>query len=327
VAFFGGFQWHIESSFQTFVSSIRKEIYNIIVYMNNEQKSAIAKKIKNITEGQAIKSYYNLKKRDLTTITAETRIGNVFVDYFTFEQRLETISKKGVSFFDFVLNTDYHTKPYIQKLLAYQGDTDKHVALYRVFSLHCSAIGLFKPITAMEIYSRFKPTSILDPTMGWGGRLTGACILDVPNYIGIDLNTQLKQPYDKMTDMLVNKLGTKTKIQLLFQDALTVDYSLFDYDMVLTSPPYYNIEIYQGSTRKLYDEWNEFYKKLFFETYKHMKDGGYFCLNLNIEIYESVCIELLGDADIIITLKKKGHPKNHFCKTTYKEFIYVWVKK
>ncbi len=62
--------------------------------MDIELKKSITKKIKNITEDQAIKSYYNLKKRDLNTITNETRIGNVFVDYFTFEQRLETVSKK-----------------------------------------------------------------------------------------------------------------------------------------------------------------------------------------------------------------------------------------
>jgi hypothetical protein len=293
--------------------------------MDIELKKSITKKIKNITEDQAIKSYYNLKKRDLSTVTNETRIGNVFVDHFTFEQRLETVSKKGMNYFDFVLNTEYHKKPYIQRLLAYQAGTDKHVALYRIFSLHCSAIGIFKPLTAMEIYSRFKPTSVLDCCMGWGGRLTGACALDIHNYIGIDSNTQLQKPYEDMVNLLV-RLKTKTNIQLLFQDALTVDYSLFNYDMVLTSPPYYNIEVYQGSKWKSHDEWNTFYKQLFTETYKHLRIGGHYCLNINIEIYETVCIGLFGDADIIIPFKKKGHPRNQYCKTTYKESIYVWHK-
>lgn len=294
--------------------------------MNVELKQSIVKRIKNITEAQAITSYHNLKKRDLNTITNESRIGNIFVDYFTFSQRLETVSKKGMNYFEFLLNTEYHKKPYIQKLLIYQANTDEYVALYRIFTLHCGSIGLFKPLTAMELYNRFKPTSVLDPTMGWGGRLVGCCALDIPNYIGIDCNQHLKAPYENMVDLLVNKLKTSTNIKLLFQDALEVNYSELYYDMVLTSPPYYNIEIYQGTTRKLYDEWNEFYKKLFFETYKHLKVGGYFCLNINTEIYEQVCIELLGNADEIIILKKKGHPKNKFCKTTYKENIYVWNK-
>jgi tRNA1(Val) A37 N6-methylase TrmN6 len=225
-----------------------------------------------------------------------------------------------------VLDTEYQKKPYIQRLIAYQEGTDEHIALYRVFTLHCGAIGLFKPITAMEIYSRFKPTSVLDPCMGWGGRLTGACVLDIPNYIGIDCNVELKEPYQRMKDMLVNELGTKTKISLLFQDALTVNYSLLDYDCVLTSPPYYNIEIYEGTTRKSHEDWNTFYKKLFAVTYKYLKQNGYFCLNVNIEIYNTICIDLLGEADIVIPLKKKLHPKNKYSKNMYREFIYVWNK-
>jgi hypothetical protein len=293
--------------------------------MDVELKQSITKKIKNITEAEAIKSYYNLKKRDLTTITNETRVGNIFVDFFTFKNRLETVSKKGMNYFQFVLDTEYQKKPYIQRLIAYQEGTDEHIALYRVFTLHCSAIGLFKPVTAMELYSRFNPTSVLDPCMGWGGRLLGCSALDIPNYIGIDCNVTLKEPYENMVDLLV-RLETKTNIQLIFKDALLVNYSELEYDMVLTSPPYYNIEIYQGTTRKSHEEWNTFYKTLFAETYKHMKIGGHFCLNINIEIYETICIDLLGEADIILPMKKKGHPKNQYCKTTYKEFIYIWGK-
>ena len=101
----------------------------------------------------------------------------------------------------------------------------------------------------MELYSRFKPKSVLDFTMGWGGRLVGACALDVPNYIGIDSNKQLKEPYQRMVKLL-NKLGTNTKINLMFKDALKVDYSKLDYDCVLTSPPYYNVEVYEGMLPK-----------------------------------------------------------------------------
>ena len=211
-------------------------------------------------------------------------------------------------------------------MLNYQKGEDKHVALYRVFKLHCGSIGLFKPLTAMEIYSRFKPTSVLDFTMGWGGRLVGACALDVSNYIGIDLNKQLKEPYQRMVKLL-NKLGTKTKIKLMFKDALKVDYSKLDYDCVLTSPPYYNVEVYEGMEPKKDEEWEqEFYIPLFSVTYKHLKKGGHYILNIPKDLYENVCIELFGKADIKIPLKKKGHPKNSKTEKDYTEFIYVWNK-
>ena len=290
------------------------------------EKDKIAKKIKNITEEEAIKDYEHLKEIDLKKVTNETRIGNKFVDYFTFRQRLETIGIKGFSYFDFIKDTEYHKKKYIKNLLDYQKGDDKHVALYRVFKLHAGSIGLFKPLTAMEIYSRFKPTSVLDFSMGWGGRLVGASALDIPNYIGIDTNKTLKEPYQRMVKLL-KQLGTKTKIKLMFKDALKVDYSKLNYDLVLTSPPYYNIEIYDGMEVRTEEEWNnEFYIPLFIDTYKHLKKGGYYILNIPKEIYENICINLFGKADLKIPLKKKAHPKKKSTDKDYSEFLYVWKK-
>ena len=291
-----------------------------------EGKETIAKKIKNISEEEAIRDFENLKKVNLSKVTNETRIGNKFVDHFTFLERLETVSKKGMSYFEFIKDTDYHKKKYIKNLLDYQKGDDKHVALYRVFKLHCGSIGLFKPLTSMEIYSKFKPSSVLDFTMGWGGRLVGACALDVPNYIGIDSNKNLHEPYKRMVKLL-KQLGTKTKIKLMFKDALKVDYSKLDYDCVLTSPPYYNVEVYEGMKARTDEDWEEkFYIPLFLETYKHLKKGGYYILNIPKDLYETVCIELFGKANIKIPLKKKGHPKNTHTEKDYTEFIYVWKK-
>ena len=54
----------------------------------------------------------------------------------------------------------------------------------------------------MNIYCRFNPKSILDMTMGWGGRLWGAYALNIQKYTDIDLNVSLKKPYEEMVDIL-----------------------------------------------------------------------------------------------------------------------------
>ena len=310
----------------------------IVVTLTHEEKTVIAKKIKNISEDEAISNYRKLKKIDLTNISNETRIGNKFVDCFTFLARLNTVSKREVSYFDFIHDTKYHEKKYIQNLLNYQKGNDPHVALYRVFKLHCGSIGLFKPLNAMCIYERYKPQSVLDFTMGWGCRLVGACASDVPSYIGIDINPSLKEPYEKMVDVLKRiiiktkgkknpNIPLKTNITLLFQDALTVDYSKLDYDCVFTSPPYFNLEIYEGTTSKTEEAWiSEFYVPIFTKTYKYLKSGGHFILNIPAKLYESVCVPLLGSADTQIPLKKKTRPKNCYTKNEYNEYIYVWNK-
>jgi len=213
----------------------------------------------------------------------------------------------------------------------YGKNINEYKKWYYIFNLYHGAISIFKPVLAMEIYHKFKPHTVLDMTMGWGGRLVGACALDVPEYIGIDMNKDLEEPYKQMITKL-KELGTKTKIKLMFQNALNVDYSKLKYDMVFTSPPYYNIEIYKGTERMKKEQWdNEFYKPLFEKTYKYLQRNGYYILNVPEEVYNRVCIPLLGKADIIFPLKK-AERNSSISKTgnkneiNYKEYIYIWKK-
>jgi hypothetical protein len=226
-------------------------------------KYYIAKQIKNISEQEAVEDYENLKDIDLDKITPNTRTGNKFIDYFTFKQRLETKGRTGINFYEFFENKSEHSKKrYIRNLLNYikkQHNKNIFQMWYGVFNLYFSSISLFKPVVAMEIYARYKPNTVLDFTMSWGGRLVGACALDIPNYIGIDNNKELIKPYERMVDKL-KELDTKTNIKLMFKDALKVNYSKLTYDMVFTSPPYYNIELYKETKKQTKEDWdNNFY--------------------------------------------------------------------
>jgi len=223
-------------------------------------------------------------------------------------------------------------------MLKYYAKTGRDINDIRVwkyiFNLYFSSITIFRPVMAMEVYCRFRPRiAVLDPTMGWGGRLVGACALDLPKYIGIDANPNLDPLYKKMCVFLQPR--SSTKIELFFQDALTMDYSKFKYDMVFTSPPYYNIEIYRKNNgrksgkiqekdievQKTKEEWNEtFYKPLFERTWAAMQSPGYYILNVPQEVYESSCISILGKSQKKIELKKQKRANG------YIEYIYVWIK-
>ena len=162
----------------------------------NDLQLQIAKQIKNISLDNAIKDLLKLKEIDTTSITTECRVGNTFLDFFMFPFRLATISRKGFNFYSFVNDTEYHARPYIKNLLDYQANllVNEITKLYRIYSLHCGTISIFKPLRAIEVFKKFKPRSVCDPCMGWGGRLLGACICGVPCYTGIDLNIGLKEP-------------------------------------------------------------------------------------------------------------------------------------
>jgi hypothetical protein len=55
-----------------------------------------------------------------------------------------------------------------------------------------------------------------------------------------------------------------------------------------------------------------------------MDRGGWYCLNIPVELYERVCLKLFGGADKKIPLKKKSRQKGG--GENYKEYIYVWKK-
>lgn len=288
-----------------------------------KDKKRIANAIKPITLKKAKDNYEKLRKTVKNkTLRKTDRVGVDFVDYFTFPERLNTVGNKGINFYDFYYNKKkYLNKTYVKKFLKYEKklQINEEKKWYRIFNFYFSSINVFRPILAAELYKKYSAKCVLDPTMGWGGRLIAAAALDI-DYIGIDLNTELKRPYENMIKTI--QPHTKSKIQVFFEDALKMNYSKFKYDMVFTSPPYYNIEVYHNMTRyKTKEDWNTtFYRPLITETFKHLSRGGMYCLNVPAEIYDKNCVPILGEADEKLPLVKNSRNNG------YKEFIYVWKK-
>lgn len=102
----------------------------------------------------------------------------------------------------------------------------------------------FKPSLMVGFGKMFKATSILDISAGWGDRLIGALALGVP-YVGVDPNSALHPGYAKMIDTFAAPNARKRDAYVLvddtFQDAELPDR---DYDLVFSSPPYFNLETY-----------------------------------------------------------------------------------
>jgi hypothetical protein len=296
--------------------------------LNKTMKKKISSHLFNYSKEQVDMDYRKLKNitcKGLKRYSPLAVVGSKFVNHYTGMERLETKGKQGISFYDFWNNRKKHKRDKrINNMLKFYKtyrDLTEIQEWKAIFNLYFSAITMFRPITAMDLYCRYKPSAVLDFTMGWGGRLVAAAALNIPEYIGIDLNKELKEPYAKMVADL--KGLTETKFRLFFKDALKVDYSKLKYDMVLTSPPYYNIELYTGTVKKEKEKWNEdFYRPLILMTWTHLQSGGHYCLNIPKEIYETVCLPILGKADTSISLQKHSRKSNE----KYKEFIYVWNK-
>jgi 16S rRNA G966 N2-methylase RsmD len=295
-----------------------------------EEKLVISKKIKDITMEEIDKEMNTLIKIGTTahTISERSRIGNNVVDYFTFLQRLETRGKYDVNYFEFLVNIDtFKEKKFIQTMLKYYTDVKnknnrKHEfkVLKEVYNICISAINIMRPLNCMDIYSRFNSKRVLNFCAGWGGSTVAAAALNIEAFYGIEINTDLKEPYDNMIRYLRTK--STTEFSIYMGDATTFDYSSIEYDTVFTSPPYYFIEKYANNVgyKSKKDMDDRFYIPVFSKSYLHLKKGGHFIINICKEVYDNVLQPLLGESQMRFYLKKSKRQNN------YTEVVYVWVK-
>jgi len=292
-----------------------------------KQKQRLADKVYDISDADVLEDFNKLREIGCEYHKQSSQVGNRVVNKYTAVERLDAYGKQRVNFYDLWQHRRlFKKKQFVKKMLDfYKKNSPGYPELrvwFRISNLYYSAVSIFRPLVAMDVYCRYKANTVLDFTMGWGGRLVGACAVDLPKYIGIDNNIHLKTSYSRLSRFL--KKNSSTEIELYFQDSVTFDYSKIEYDLVLTSPPYYNIEVYGKLGReKTKEEWNRtFYIPVFEKTFKYLKKGGYYCLNIPIDIYENVAHKVLGNAMDKIPLPKS----KRFTSEKYTEFIYVWRK-
>jgi len=116
----------------------------------------------------------------------------------------------------------------------------KHVAkFYKDFA----TVSLFKPWIAAHVYNRYLPHggTVVDPCCGWGGRLMGCADRDI-KYVGYDLNQYTVDSHTALTKFL----GRRLPIAPEFYQADATNCDVASGDMLFTSPPYDNTELYHG---------------------------------------------------------------------------------
>jgi len=296
----------------------------------NLDKKLIANSIKNISIQNVEEEMNQLIEigHSAHTISPRSRIGNNVVDYFTFLQRLETKGKYDTNFFEFIENIEeFKKKKFIQTMLTYYKDVknknntkNEYIVLKEVYNICISAINIMRPLNCMEIYTKYNAKRVLNFCAGWGGSTVAAAALNLEAFYGIEINTDLFNPYVDMVSYLNTKCATFFDIK--FSDAVTFNYAGLIYDTVFSSPPYYFIEKYANSlkynSKKDMDE--QFYKPLFTKTYNGLQKGGHYIINVCTEVYDKVLKELLGEAFEIFPLKKSNRQND------YTEMVYVWKK-
>jgi 16S rRNA G966 N2-methylase RsmD len=203
-------------------------------------------------------------------------------------------------------------------------------------------VTMYRPLMARNVVSYFKAKSVLDVCAGWGGRMLGTKSLGSSvSYTGIE---PCEKTFKGLTN-ICNHLNLVDNVTLINKPAeiyLNELDSNIKFDIALTSPPYYNLEIYSDEeTQSLqysdYESWiNNFIKPVIENILKRVKyscwsvknfktDKKYDLLTDVISIHEENGWNLMDVTFTMSNSKRPGLSVNTGPKKT-EEVTYVFVK-
>lgn len=219
---------------------------------------------------------------DKNYIASTNRIGLKLCETF-FTNFYDIRDKKGVSFRDLWVpdklekvirwNRKSHSTPYLSELKR---------GIYFNYGLPKST--MFRPQIAKLLTTRIGASRVFDPCAGWGGRMLGV-VASGAEYVAFEPNTETFTNLIRLAEFL----GITNRVRIINDSALNIDdYQLGKFDMILTSPPYFNLEVYSDeSTQSIhginsYDEWvSLFLKPLILKSIGVLNDTGMSCWNVH----------------------------------------------
>ena len=147
----------------------------------------------------------------------------------------------------------------------------------------------FIPCVARSIYDAIAETllgrnvsdrslRVLDPCAGWGDRMVGAmCSEAVGEYVGVDVNEAVFPGYEKLQNAMKTTLKESApKVKMIHKpfEQCTEEFPDSYFDIVFTSPPFFDYEVYSAEN-PTYKDWNkDFYTPLVDISRKALKENG-----------------------------------------------------
>ena len=284
-----------------------------------------------ITNEELDRDLSNLK--DFSAITNENSFaGNPFLYHFQFKNLLKCRREDGKTIYDVHNDSEQWNKLLDSTRKRNRGGRTAAGNVYECFRINTGSVVMFKATTAKYLYKKYNAKSVLDPTAGWGGRMLGAWALGI-DYTGIDTNIEMIPAYDAMTNYLreydskqASLFRNHSNLTMLWDSCLNVNFADIEYDFVLTSPPYINLEIYEHMS--IWDSDRAFYETFFIPLWNkcidNIQPGGTVCFNISPKMYDDAVKYGLPIAHGEELLKQQlGQQMNK----KQQDKIYIWETK
>jgi 16S rRNA G966 N2-methylase RsmD len=227
------------------------------------------------------KDWNNLKKYiiDSNNISAQTTVGLSIIKHFM-THIYDVKNYKGKSISDLwtkeniekvlIMNRKTHSTPYVSEIVRQLG-----------FMAGTSKVTIYRPLLTKRIVEYFNAKNVLDVCVGWGGRMIGSVCIDDVKYTGIEPFTKTYSSLNQIKNTL--KLQNVTLYNDKAEHILSSHKFGEKFDLAITSPPYYNLEIYSDENTQShhygsYSDWYEsFLKPVVHGTINNLHNNGKSC--------------------------------------------------
>ena len=239
----------------------------------NDWKTLLKKKTEYNEEGEIV-------------LDARSRPGHKIIDHhmphFYDVKNYKGISVKGL------VSQELLEKALMQNLIMHSTPYKSEIRRMIMMTGGLSSITKYRTITSKAIINYFNAKRVLDPCSGWGGRMLGTLASSSDTYyVGCepDQNTVKGLRNILMDETIPNDVRSRAIIiEKPAEVALNEIEKMDKFDIILTSPPYFNLELYtagEQSTNKylIWDVWVEkWLKVVILKCLSCLKeDGGISC--------------------------------------------------
>lgn len=173
-----------------------------------------------------------------------SKIGNKSSDYFHQDSRWRCDSLNSPSPYR-MWTTEKFRKNMLKNLWSWDKPTTHldSTRLRSALSLRGYIASQFRPSAAKALYDKYKPETVLDFSSGWGDRLAGFYAANnTRTYYGFDPNINLIDGYAEQQTTYQKLVSCKAAF--MYNQPAEEAYFGGGYDLVFTSPPYFDTERY-----------------------------------------------------------------------------------
>jgi tRNA1(Val) A37 N6-methylase TrmN6 len=116
---------------------------------------------------------------------------------------------------------------------------------------------MYRPMLTKSVVLHTGAKKVLDPCIGWGGRMLGTLAVDGTTFEGCDPSTKTHSGLQQIAAFC--KIADRATLHCAGAEVVLPTLPSGSYDLVLTSPPYFTLEVYtheETQSVKKHSDWD-----------------------------------------------------------------------